>query len=72
VLESAHLALGYPLNVSTIGAVEDFAPNVTTAAVAEAERGAYTTEVDGVRESLPAPVVEAVHKASALLAADLP
>jgi octanoyl-[GcvH]:protein N-octanoyltransferase len=39
VLESAHPALGYPLNVSTIGANEDFAPNVTTAAVAEAVRG---------------------------------
>jgi lipoate-protein ligase A len=72
VLTPAHRALGYELNVSTIGAVEDFAPGVTTAAVAEAVRNSYTTEAGGVPATLPAPVVEAVHNASALLKAELP
>ena len=72
VLVPAHRALGYELNVSTIGAVEDFAPGVTTAAVAEAVRDSYTPEAGVVQATLPAPVVEAVREASELLEADLP
>jgi lipoate-protein ligase A len=71
LLIPTHQALGYELKVSTIGAVEDFVPGVTTAAVAEAVRDAYK-EAGGVQATLPAPVVQAVQQATALLEAELP
>lgn len=71
VLTPAHVALDYDLEVSTIGSVEDFAPGVSTAAVADALRDAYAAEAGGVRAHLPDRVVAAVRAASTLLEGEL-
>lgn len=71
LLRPTYLALGYRLDVSTVGTVEDFAPGTTTAAVAAAFRAAYTTETAGACARLPARILAAVDEASALLEAEL-
>lgn len=71
LLIPTHLALGYELDPSTIGTVEDFLPGTTTAEVGEAFRAAYTAETVGSRAGLPAQVLDAVDEAAAVIAAQL-
>jgi lipoate-protein ligase A len=68
LLTPTHLALGYELDTSTVGTVEDFLPGTTTAAVSEDFRAAYTAETGGSLHGLPAQVLHAVDEAVAVMA----
>jgi lipoate-protein ligase A len=69
VLRETHEALGYPLDVSTVGTLQDFSPEVSTEGVTEAFRRAYAP-VPGRRARvvrLPEPVLAEVRVAADLL-----
>jgi octanoyl-[GcvH]:protein N-octanoyltransferase len=72
VLRETHRALGYRLELSTVGAVEDFVPEVTTEAVTEAIRRAYGAgEADVWVTRLPRTVLAEARKAAELLRVEL-
>jgi octanoyl-[GcvH]:protein N-octanoyltransferase len=54
VLLEVSAALGYPLRASSVGGLADFAPEITTASVAEALRADYRARLDLVDGPLPA------------------
>jgi len=60
VLEATHLELGYELNSATVGAIEDFVPGVTVAAVGEALFRAYSAPTDLRGAKLPFGILEQV------------
>ncbi|OLP43056.1 hypothetical protein BJM39_09275 [Salmonella enterica subsp. enterica serovar Javiana] len=55
-----HEELGYGLDPSTIGAVEDFAPGVTAGVVLQALRQEYTRRLDPTPVALTAGQLQAV------------
>jgi hypothetical protein len=72
VLRETHRALGYRLELSTVGSVEDFVPEVTTEAVLEAIRRAYGAgEADAWSTPLPRTVLVEARKAAELLRVEL-
>jgi lipoate-protein ligase A len=72
VLGETHRALGYRLEMSTVGSVEDFVHGVTPQAVAEAFRGAYSVGAGDVEVTrLPGAVLADVRTAAERLATDL-
>jgi lipoate-protein ligase A len=60
VLVPASVALGYDLDPTTVGAVEDSVPGITTAQVTTAVTDAYGALADEVWPALPEEVVRAL------------
>ena len=60
VLVPASVALGYDLDPTTVGAVEDSVPGITTAQVTTAVTDAYAALADEVWSALPGEVVRAL------------
>ena len=60
VLVPASVALGYDLDPTTVGAVEDSVPGITTAQVTAAVTDAYAALADEVWPALPEEVVRAL------------
>jgi lipoate-protein ligase A len=72
VLRETYEALGYRLELSTVGALEDFVPGVTTEAVTLAFRRLYSTgEQEACGVTLPGPVAAEVRRRVDLLGAEL-
>ncbi len=72
VLGATHEALGYRLDLATVGTLEDFAPGLGTDAVVRAFRVAYGTgREDASVARLPAPVLAEVREAARVLEAEL-
>jgi octanoyl-[GcvH]:protein N-octanoyltransferase len=72
VLRETHRALGYRLEPSTVGAVEDFVPGATTQALARAFRDVYSTGAADTRvTSLPATLLAAVRASADRLRTEL-
>jgi hypothetical protein len=72
VLRETHELLGYRLDLSTVGTLEDFAPAVTTGAVARAFGRAYDRGDEAVAEvRLGEPVLAEVRRAADLLRSEL-
>ncbi len=72
VLVDTHRALGYELEESTVGAVDDFVPGVTVQAVAQAFRQAYATGAeDTTMTRLPGALLAEVRTAAERLRVEL-
>ncbi|HET9828332.1 MAG TPA: lipoate--protein ligase family protein [Nocardioidaceae bacterium] len=72
VLRATHQALGYPLDPVTVGTLEDFAPDVTSEAVAGAFRRLYATgREDAPAVRLPGAVLAEARAAAGALRGEL-
>jgi lipoate-protein ligase A len=60
MLSEAYSRIGYPLDPTTIGSMEDHLPGVTAEAVAEELRREYVATMDAVPARLSAEVLQAV------------